>query len=191
MGSDGWEICVRRYFKLCGGGKWLGVEPPNLDFSRGLEIEPWLGVEPWIHREAFVITETSLGRPCKVPKGHLKLVPRPRWSLGACRPVLGGHLLVSGSGPGSPVRKGVRERSGRSRLMRDAPGTRPNVSLGQGPWKAAKSLGRSPWKAVKSLGRSPWKAVKSLGRGPWEAVKLLGRGPWKAAKCEAEARGKL
>ncbi|OWM72483.1 hypothetical protein CDL15_Pgr021200 [Punica granatum] len=74
------------------------------------------GCAPKILREAFVITETSLGRPCRVPKGHLKLAPRPRWSLGACRPVLGGRLLVSGSGPGSPVRKGVRERSGRSRL---------------------------------------------------------------------------
>ncbi|PKI64530.1 hypothetical protein CRG98_015093 [Punica granatum] len=31
---------------------------------------------------------------------------------GACRPVLGGRLLVSGAGPESPVRKGVRERSG-------------------------------------------------------------------------------
>ncbi|OWM80222.1 hypothetical protein CDL15_Pgr012353 [Punica granatum] len=48
MGSDGWEICVRRYFKLCGGGKWLGVEPLNLGFSRGLEIESWLGVELWL-----------------------------------------------------------------------------------------------------------------------------------------------
>ncbi|OWM83041.1 hypothetical protein CDL15_Pgr016523 [Punica granatum] len=92
-------------------------------------IYVFYGCAPKIHREAFVITETSIGRPCRVPKGHLKLAPRPRWSLGACRPVLGGRLLVSGSGPRSPVRKGIRERSGRSRLTRDAPGTRPDVSL--------------------------------------------------------------
>ncbi|OWM72758.1 hypothetical protein CDL15_Pgr024810 [Punica granatum] len=54
MGSDGWEICVRRYFKLCGGGKWLGVESPNLGFSLGLEIEPWLGVELWLGVEPWL-----------------------------------------------------------------------------------------------------------------------------------------
>ncbi|PKI38997.1 hypothetical protein CRG98_040613 [Punica granatum] len=84
---------------------------------------------PKIHREAFATTETSLGEPCRVPKGRLKLVPRPRWSLGVCRPILGGRLPVSGAGPGSPVRKGVRERLGVSRLNRDASRTRPDVSL--------------------------------------------------------------
>ncbi|PKI59965.1 hypothetical protein CRG98_019632, partial [Punica granatum] len=44
-------------------------------------------------REAFVTTETYFGRPNRVPEGCLKLVPRPWWSLGACRPVLRGHLL--------------------------------------------------------------------------------------------------
>ncbi|PKI57284.1 hypothetical protein CRG98_022323 [Punica granatum] len=82
-----------------------------------------------IHREAFATIETSLGKPCRVPKGHLKLVPRPQWSLGACRPVLGCRLLVSGSGPWGPVRKGARERSRVSWLKRDASGTRPDVSL--------------------------------------------------------------
>ncbi|PKI51571.1 hypothetical protein CRG98_028033 [Punica granatum] len=57
-------------------------------------------------------TETSFGKPNRVPDGHLKLVPRLWWSVGACRPVLGGRLLVSGAGPGSSVRKGVREISG-------------------------------------------------------------------------------
>ncbi|PKI50338.1 hypothetical protein CRG98_029274 [Punica granatum] len=61
-------------------------------------------------------TETFLGKPSRVPEGHLKLVPRPWWSLGACRPVLGSRLLVSGAGPGSSVRKSVRERSGLSRV---------------------------------------------------------------------------
>ncbi|PKI67425.1 hypothetical protein CRG98_012187 [Punica granatum] len=84
---------------------------------------------PKIHREAFATTETSLGEPCRVPKGRLKLVPRPRWSLGACRPVLGCRLLVSGAGLGSPVIKGVRERSEASRLKRYAPETGPDVSL--------------------------------------------------------------
>ncbi|PKI71495.1 hypothetical protein CRG98_008109 [Punica granatum] len=63
-------------------------------------------------RETFVTTETSPGKPSRIPEGHLKLVPQPWWSLGACRPVLGGRLLVSGAGPRSSVRKGVRERSG-------------------------------------------------------------------------------
>ncbi|OWM66814.1 hypothetical protein CDL15_Pgr027002 [Punica granatum] len=73
---------------------------------------------PKIHREAFATTETSLGEPCRVPKGRLKLVPRPRWSLGACRPVLECRLLVGGAGLGSPVRKGIRERLEASRLKR-------------------------------------------------------------------------
>ncbi|PKI55236.1 hypothetical protein CRG98_024374 [Punica granatum] len=67
---------------------------------------------PKIYQEAFATTETSLGEPRRVPKGRLKLVPRPRWSLSACKSVLGCRLLVSGAGPGSPVRKGVCERSG-------------------------------------------------------------------------------
>ncbi|PKH89619.1 hypothetical protein CRG98_049936, partial [Punica granatum] len=67
---------------------------------------------PKIYREAFATSETVIGEPCRVPNGRLKLVPWSRWSLGACRPVSGGCLLVSGAGPASPVRKGVRERSG-------------------------------------------------------------------------------
>ncbi|OWM74508.1 hypothetical protein CDL15_Pgr026343 [Punica granatum] len=82
-----------------------------------------------IRREAFATTETSLGKPYRVPKGHLKLVPRPRWSLGACRPVSGCRLLSSGSGPGSPIRKGVCKRLGVSRLKQDASGTCSDVSL--------------------------------------------------------------
>ncbi|PKI32099.1 hypothetical protein CRG98_047512, partial [Punica granatum] len=70
------------------------------------------GRAPKARRETFMTTETSLGKPSRVPEGHLKLVPRPWWSLGACRPVLGGRLLVSGAGPGSSVRKGIRERPG-------------------------------------------------------------------------------
>ncbi|PKI51057.1 hypothetical protein CRG98_028545 [Punica granatum] len=66
---------------------------------------------PKICREVFATTETSFGEPRRVPNGRLELVPWPRWSLGACRPVLGGRLLVSGAGPESSVRKGVRERS--------------------------------------------------------------------------------
>ncbi|PKI64526.1 hypothetical protein CRG98_015089 [Punica granatum] len=67
---------------------------------------------PKARRETFMTTETSLRKPSRVPKGHLKLVPQPWWSLGAYRPVLGGRLLVSRAGPGSSVRKGIRERPG-------------------------------------------------------------------------------
>ncbi|PKI36615.1 hypothetical protein CRG98_042994, partial [Punica granatum] len=70
------------------------------------------GRAPKARRETFVTTETFLGKPSRVPEGHLKLVPRPWWSLGAYRPVLEGRLLVDGAGLGSSVRKGVRERSG-------------------------------------------------------------------------------
>ncbi|PKI48755.1 hypothetical protein CRG98_030856 [Punica granatum] len=59
------------------------------------------GRAPKARRETFMTTETSFGKPSRVPEGHLKLVPRPWWSLGACRAVLGGRLLVSGAGPGS------------------------------------------------------------------------------------------
>ncbi|PKI77690.1 hypothetical protein CRG98_001920 [Punica granatum] len=57
--------------------------------------------------EVFVTTETSLGRPSRVPKGHLKLVPRPRWSLGACRPVSGCCLLVNGAGLPEPLSRAL------------------------------------------------------------------------------------
>ncbi|PKI42484.1 hypothetical protein CRG98_037126, partial [Punica granatum] len=70
------------------------------------------GRVPKARREAFVTTGTSLGKPSRVSVGHLRLVLRLWWSLGACRPVSGCRLLVSGSGPGSSVRKGVRERPG-------------------------------------------------------------------------------
>ncbi|OWM70408.1 hypothetical protein CDL15_Pgr008697 [Punica granatum] len=66
-------------------------------------------------------TEMSLWKPSRALEGHLKLVPRPWWSLGACRPVLGGRLLASGAGLGRSVRKGVREGSeclGLSRMSR-------------------------------------------------------------------------
>ncbi|OWM84371.1 hypothetical protein CDL15_Pgr021940 [Punica granatum] len=36
----------------------------------------------------FVTTGTSLGKPSRAPEGHLKLIPRPWWSLGACRPLV-------------------------------------------------------------------------------------------------------
>ncbi|PKI58490.1 hypothetical protein CRG98_021113 [Punica granatum] len=60
---------------------------------------------PKIHREAFATIETSLGEPCRVPKGRLKLVPRPRWSLGACRPVFGVPFTCQWSGPQEPCQK--------------------------------------------------------------------------------------
>ncbi|PKI61322.1 hypothetical protein CRG98_018277 [Punica granatum] len=56
---------------------------------------------PKIHREAFATTEMSLGEPCRVPKGRLKLVPRSRWSLDACRPVLGAVYLSVDRTPGA------------------------------------------------------------------------------------------
>ncbi|PKI51063.1 hypothetical protein CRG98_028551 [Punica granatum] len=74
-------------------------------------ISVFRGRAPKARRETFMTTETSLGKPSRVPEGHLKLVPRPWWFLGACRPVLGVRLLVSGVGPGSSVKKGVHERS--------------------------------------------------------------------------------
>ncbi|PKI58537.1 hypothetical protein CRG98_021069 [Punica granatum] len=62
-------------------------------------ISVFRGSAPKARRETFLTTETFLGKPSRVSEGHLKLVPRPWWSLGACRPVLGGRLLVSGAGP--------------------------------------------------------------------------------------------
>ncbi|OWM73928.1 hypothetical protein CDL15_Pgr010709 [Punica granatum] len=77
---------------------------------------PWK--YPKANREAFVITEAYFGRSSRVPEGCLKLVPRPWWSPGACKPVLRGRLLVSGANPGSSVRKGVRGGSGCPGLSR-------------------------------------------------------------------------
>ncbi|PKI61296.1 hypothetical protein CRG98_018322 [Punica granatum] len=53
------------------------------------------GRAPKARRETFVTTGTSLGKPSRVPKGHLRLVPRPWWSLGACRPVSGTNSNLS------------------------------------------------------------------------------------------------
>ncbi|PKI78938.1 hypothetical protein CRG98_000672 [Punica granatum] len=79
---------------------------PNVLKCSGIAvISVFCECAPKIHQEAFATIETSLGKPCRVPKGHLKLVPRPRWSLGACRLILGCRLLVSGSGPGGPRQK--------------------------------------------------------------------------------------
>ncbi|PKI78555.1 hypothetical protein CRG98_001062 [Punica granatum] len=65
-------------------------------------VSVFRGRAPKARRETFVATETSLGRSSRIPEGHLKLVPRPWWSLGACRPVSGCRLLVSGSGLPEP-----------------------------------------------------------------------------------------
>ncbi|PKI64513.1 hypothetical protein CRG98_015076 [Punica granatum] len=144
---------VRAKFKLCGGE---ALEPPAMGGGAAAwavqsepRVEPWLGVEPRCsgtvvrcseivvisvfrgnapkaHWETFVTTETYFGAPSRVPEGYLKLVPRPWWSLGACRPVLRGRLLVSGASPGSSVRKGVRggsECPGLSRMPRKCAGT--------------------------------------------------------------------
>ncbi|OWM87054.1 hypothetical protein CDL15_Pgr017639 [Punica granatum] len=71
----------------------------------------------------------SLGRSSRIPEGHLKLVPRPWWSLGVCRPVSGCRLLVSGSGLPEPRQKRRPWGIGVSRLMWHAPEMRSNVSL--------------------------------------------------------------
>ncbi|PKI31640.1 hypothetical protein CRG98_047969, partial [Punica granatum] len=60
---------------------------------------------PKARQEMFVAIETSLGRSSRIPEGHLKLIPRPWWSLGACRPVSGCRLLVSGSSLSEPRQK--------------------------------------------------------------------------------------
>ncbi|PKI40908.1 hypothetical protein CRG98_038706 [Punica granatum] len=81
-------------------------------------VSAFRGNTPKARREALVTTETYFGRSSRAPEGCLKLVPRPWWSLGACRPVLRGRLLVSGANPGSSVRKGVLGGSGCPGLSR-------------------------------------------------------------------------
>ncbi|PKI78398.1 hypothetical protein CRG98_001219 [Punica granatum] len=101
------------------------MEPPcslNVSGCPGIVvISVFRECAPKIHREALATTETSLGEPRRVPEGHLKLIPRPWWSLGACRPVSGCRLLVSGRASRSPVRKGVCEGSGCPGLSRMSP----------------------------------------------------------------------
>ncbi|PKI70962.1 hypothetical protein CRG98_008636 [Punica granatum] len=65
------------------------------------------GRAPKARRETFMATGTSLGRPSQIPEGHLKLVPRPWWSLSTCRPASGCHLLVSGSGLPEPLSRAL------------------------------------------------------------------------------------
>ncbi|PKI68251.1 hypothetical protein CRG98_011331 [Punica granatum] len=62
--------------------------------GRGPLAREDLGTLTGARRDTFMTAETSLGKPSRVPEGHLELVPRPWWSLGACRPVLGGRLLL-------------------------------------------------------------------------------------------------
>ncbi|OWM90787.1 hypothetical protein CDL15_Pgr002710 [Punica granatum] len=87
------------------------------------------GRAPKARRETFMTTETSLGKLSRVSEGHLKLIPRPWRSLGACRPVFGCRLLVSGSGLPEPCQKRRPWGIGVSRLKRYAPEMRPDVSL--------------------------------------------------------------
>ncbi|PKI33040.1 hypothetical protein CRG98_046569 [Punica granatum] len=74
MGVDGkrWELMDGRFVVRCSGIVVISV--PR-------------GRAPKARRGTFMTTETSLGKTSRVPEGHLKLVPRPWWSLGACRPV--------------------------------------------------------------------------------------------------------
>ncbi|PKI35437.1 hypothetical protein CRG98_044172, partial [Punica granatum] len=109
-----------RGWKICGLGS--GVEECALNALRCsgiivrcseiIVISVFRGSAPEVRRETFVTSETYFGKPNRLPEGCLKLVPRSWWSLGACRPVLRGRLLVSGANPGSSVRKGIREGSG-------------------------------------------------------------------------------
>ncbi|PKI59332.1 hypothetical protein CRG98_020287 [Punica granatum] len=124
-------------------------------------VSVFRGHAPKARREAFMATETSLGRPSRIPEGHLKLVPRPWWSLGTCRPVSGCRLLISGSGLSEP---------------------RCEV-VGEGPKPAESSKVRSPWKAVK-CGTEARGKQKSAGSKLVESSKVRGRSPWKAVKCE-------
>ncbi|OWM70394.1 hypothetical protein CDL15_Pgr008683 [Punica granatum] len=50
--------------------------PPNVLRRSGIAvISVFRECAPKIHREAFATIETSLGELCRVPNGHLKLVP--------------------------------------------------------------------------------------------------------------------
>ncbi|PKI70908.1 hypothetical protein CRG98_008703 [Punica granatum] len=147
LNDQGWLLEFERVLEVLLEGELLGAWSHRiLGFSRGLEIEPWLGVEPWLGGLAWLsYLECSNEEDWNEPHIAIRRVNEcsgdsaPRESVLPCsdirsgverpRPVLGCRLLVSGSGLGSPVRKGVRERSGVSRLTRDAPGTRPDVSL--------------------------------------------------------------
>ncbi|PKI58318.1 hypothetical protein CRG98_021295 [Punica granatum] len=61
--------------------------------SEIIEISVFHGHSPEARRETFMTTKMSLGKPSRALEGHLKLVPRPWWSLGACRPVWGAVCL--------------------------------------------------------------------------------------------------
>ncbi|PKI40050.1 hypothetical protein CRG98_039561 [Punica granatum] len=96
-----------RHVNECSGDSALRGQC-SLDVSRCsgiVMISTFRGRAPKAHRETFVTIKTFLKRPSRVSEGHRKLVPRPWWSLGACRPVSGCRLLVSGSGLPEPCRK--------------------------------------------------------------------------------------
>ncbi|PKI52282.1 hypothetical protein CRG98_027324 [Punica granatum] len=126
--KDPWNMMARLAEVVGRNGTWMreeeGLEPPaKRGMSRGLggQIEAcslnvsrrsgivvvsvFHGRAPKARRETFMTTETSLGKLSRVSEGHLKLIPRPWRSLGACRPVFGCRLLVSGSGLPEPCQK--------------------------------------------------------------------------------------
>ncbi|PKI43229.1 hypothetical protein CRG98_036380 [Punica granatum] len=100
---DGWRECALNALRC------LGI---IVRCSEIAVVSAFRGNAPKARRETFVTIETYFGKPSRIPEGCLKLVPQPWWSLGACRLVLRGRLLVSGANPGSSVRKGVREGTG-------------------------------------------------------------------------------
>ncbi|PKI46209.1 hypothetical protein CRG98_033398 [Punica granatum] len=80
-----WNVMARLAEVVGRNGTCLGI----------VVISVLHGRAPKALRETFVTTEASLGKPSRASEGHLELVPRPWWSLGACRPILGGPGALS------------------------------------------------------------------------------------------------
>ncbi|PKI74530.1 hypothetical protein CRG98_005072 [Punica granatum] len=79
--------------------------------SRIVVISAFRGRASKACRETFMITDASLGELGRAPVGHLKLVPRPRWSLGALGPLRGAVCLSVERAPGALSEKAsVRDR---------------------------------------------------------------------------------
>ncbi|PKI77695.1 hypothetical protein CRG98_001925 [Punica granatum] len=121
---------------------------------------------PKARREAFVTTETSLGRPSRVPKDHLKLVPQPGGPWVPVGPFPGAVYLLVGRASRSPVRKGLCESLGTPWPKQDTSEMHPDASL---VTLAPGGIFRAPYWA-------PFEWTMLISRDLWLCARVLAPG---------------
>ncbi|PKI34782.1 hypothetical protein CRG98_044827, partial [Punica granatum] len=116
--SPEYQVVFRRFWPvsaLARGWTELGCglecSPNALGCSGITVISVFRECAPKIYREAFATAGTSLGEPCRVPNGRLKLVPWSRWPWVPVGPFQGAVCLSVERAPGALSEKAsVRDR---------------------------------------------------------------------------------